>query len=309
MKKLTVAICTYNGAKRVPALVLALNEETCSIPFEILIVDNNSNDDTEGAVKSLGDRISADLRFVKEQQQGIAFARNRAIEESIQNDFLLFIDDDELPSKGMLNAAITSLQFEGAECVGGRIFADLGNRTPPLWLTKDLLAFYGEIDYGNEPFWIKDRTTPVWSGLVAYRTELFINNPNLRFDHRYNRKGTAIGGGEDSILFRELLERKVRIRYQPNMKVDHLIPAWKIRRRYFIKLHFVAGKKYGQYEIQPAENAFFGVPPFLIRQFLLQFVRSTIALLGRKHGYVRQIMNASHSLGAILGMYITRKNK
>ena len=145
-----------------------------------------------------------------ETQQGIPFARNRAIRESLAHDFLLFIDDDELPSVRMLESAVYSLDNEKAECVGGKISIDFDSHSRPAWLSDDLLPFYGEINYAANAFWIVDRSTPIWSGIVAYRTALFADNPELRFDHRYNRKGKGIGGGEDSIMFQQLLKRNVK---------------------------------------------------------------------------------------------------
>ena len=50
---LTVAICTFNGAQRVPKVLerLKLQSTSLQIPWEILVVDNNSDDDTEEVIK------------------------------------------------------------------------------------------------------------------------------------------------------------------------------------------------------------------------------------------------------------------
>ena len=309
MKKLTVAICSYNGAERLPELVQALRVQPCPIPFEILIVDNNSTDTTQTVVDKLAGTQGASVRSVIETEQGIPFARNRAIAESLCHDFLLFIDVDEMPSPRTLAAAVHSLDVEGAECVGGKIAINFGSFHRPGWLTDDLLPFYGEIDYGKDPFWIVDRSTPVWSGIVAYRTALFIENPELRFDHRYNRRGKGIGGGSDGIMFQELLKRNVRIRYQPDMAVDHFIEDWKMKRIYFLKLHFIAGRKYGQFQMDDYDHTWLGVPPFMLRQLLQQIGKTLNLLLLRKPGTVRQAMNASHALGSIWGKFLARNER
>ena len=120
MNSLTVAVCTYNRAHRLPKLVRALRQQECPIPFEILIVDNNSTDGTQAVLEQLSLEDGHPLRFVKETQQGIVFARNRALEESLSSTYMAFLDDDELPLPGMLKAAIDALEREGADCVGGR---------------------------------------------------------------------------------------------------------------------------------------------------------------------------------------------
>jgi len=306
MKKLTIAICSYNRAERLPRLIQALRCQPCPIPFEILVIDNNSTDHTQAVIAELANAEGAPVRSVIETKQGIPFARNRAITESLAHDYLLFIDDDELPSERMLEAAVYSLDVESAECVGGKISINFGSYTRPAWLSNDLLAFYGEINYGADTFWITDRSTPIWSGIVAYKTALFANNPELRFDHRYNRKGKGIGGGSDGIMFQELLKRKVKICYQPNMAVDHFIEDWKMRRSYFLKLHFIAGRKYGQFQMDDYDRTILGIPPFMFLQLIQKTGKTLNMFLHKEPDILREAMNASHSLGSIWGKFLAR---
>lgn len=308
MKKLTIAICSYNRADRLPGLINALRSLHCPVPFEILIVDNNSTDQTQVVIKGLADEGGAPVRTVIEAEQGIPFARNRAITESLKSDFLLFIDDDELPSKQMLDRAIYALETEGAECVGGKIDIDFSEHDRPSWLSDDLLPFFGKIDYGTEPFWITTDSTPIWSGIVAYKTVLFFNNLELRFDYRYNRKGKGIGGGSDAILFNELLRRKVQMRYQPEMSVNHFIEEWKLKRSYFLKLHFISGRKCGQFEMKHYSRELFGVPPFLVTELFRQLAKTASIYIQKKPGLIRQAMNTSYTLGNIWGKFLSRSS-
>ncbi len=305
-KQLTIAICTYNRAERLPGLIQELRALSCPVPFEILIVDNNSSDATQSVVEQLINREGAPTRTVVETEQGIPFARNRAITESLKSDFLLFIDDDELPSKQMLDRAIYALDVEEAACVGGKIDINFSEYSRPHWLSDDLLPFFGKIDYGTEPFWITDHSTPIWSGIVAYRTSLFSNNPELRFDCRYNREGSGIGGGSDGILFKALLRRKVKIRYQPKMAVDHFIEHWKLKRSYFLKLHFIAGRKSGQFQMERYSRELLGIPPFLFTEFFRQLKRTGGLYIRKQPGVIRQAMNAAFTLGNIWGKFIGR---
>lgn len=302
-----VAICSYNRAERLPALIQALRAQPCPIPFEILVIDNNSTDNTQAVITELANTEGTPVRSVVEKHQGIPFARNRAISESLNDDFLLFIDDDELPSERMLETAVYSLDIDRAECVGGKISINFESYHRPTWLNDELLAFYGAINYGTDAFWIIDRSTPVWSGIVAYRTALFSDNPELRFDHRYNRKGKGIGGGSDGIMFQQLLKRQVKIRYQPDMAVDHFIEDWKIRRSYFLKLHFIAGRKYGQYQMDDFQRTILGIPPFMFPQLLQKTGQTLSMYLHRQPGVLREAMNVAHSLGSIWGKFLARK--
>lgn len=308
---LTAAFCTYNRAARLPALVAALRAQQCPVPFDILVVDNNSSDDTAVVLERLVQEPGAPLRYVHEPEQGIPYARNRAIEECLARgaDYMLFMDDDELPAPGLLAAAVDALEREEAECAGGRVEVVFAPGARPAWLSDELLGFLAEIDHGREAFWIKDRSTPLWTANIAYRMEIFHRDPSLRFDHRYNRRGQAIGGGEDGILFRGMLERGLRIRYRPDMVVRHYVDDWRLKRGYFLRLHFIAGRKYGQFETGDYRRDLLGVPPFMVGNAVRQWLRTAAMLLGRRPGVLRQAMNGTHALGMIWGRILRARGR
>ena len=99
---LTVAFCTFNRAERLSDLVTALRRQFCSIPFEILAITNNCTDNTMDILKFLSKKPGPCIRIVNEGLQGIVPSRNRAIKESAKSDYLIFIDDDELPERRQL---------------------------------------------------------------------------------------------------------------------------------------------------------------------------------------------------------------
>jgi len=69
---MTVAVCSYNAAEYLETLIRQLETLHCPIPFEILIVDNNSTDDTADVVESLSKSSRVPVRYVIEKQQGTA---------------------------------------------------------------------------------------------------------------------------------------------------------------------------------------------------------------------------------------------
>lgn len=299
--KLTFAFCTYNRADRLENLVAAMRAQDCPIPFEILAVNNNSKDNTLAILENLAARPGVSLRFVTETEQGIVPARNRAIEEALESDILVFMDDDELPQAGLLNAAHDAIVNEGAECVGGRVEVDFTPHGRPTWLEDDLLGFLAEVKHGDTPFWITDDRTPVWTANIAYDMRLFRDHPALRFDKRYNREGSGMGGGEDAILFRTLLARGTKIRYRPDMAVWHFIEPWRLKRSYFLKLHYRAGLRVGRHELPAYPRILFGIPPFLVTQCVQQSLKVLGMYLTGQPGALRQAMNATHAMGCLVG--------
>ncbi len=305
---ITVCICTFNRCDRLKPLVADLRKQTSSIPFDILIINNNSTDQTEEVLQKLTEEDGIiPLRYVTESQQGISYARNRAITECLDTDFMLFIDDDEIPVQGLINAAADALINENADCVGGRIEVCFEEMVRPQWLTDSLMGFLGEHDYGPQALWISDTSKPLWTGNIAYNMAIFKDNPSLRFDLRYNRKGEGIGGGEDVIMFEQLVDRKYRIRYRPEMIVQHYIDNWKIKRSYFFKLHFIAGISQGRYELEEYGKTIFGIPIFLFNQAVKQTLKWLKLGLKSDPEMMRQGMNVTHAFGLIWGCFLNWK--
>lgn len=298
---LTFAFCTYNRAARLEQLVAAMRAQDCPVPFEILAVNNNSQDNTLAVLEALSREPGAALRFVTETQQGIVPARNRAIAESLDSDILVFIDDDELPDPGLTAAVHHAVVVEGAQCVGGRIGIDYTPNQRPVWMTDELQAFLGAVDYGDRSLWVIDDSHPLWSGNIAYDMSLFRDDLALRFDARYNRAGFGVGGGEDAMMFRELLRRGTRIRYRPDMSIRHLVDDWKLDRRYFLRLHYAAGKRYGTHRIEHSGGHLLGMPPWLLRQLLEHTGRWLGLTAGGRSGRFRQAMTIAHTLGMLNG--------
>ncbi len=300
---LTVAICTYNRADWLCETIKSLRKQECPVPFEILVIDNNSKDHTGEVVAELAKRAGAPVRYVLEPRQGIVFARNRAIEECRSCLYMCFIDDDAIPLPGMLKAAVSALENDGADCVGGPVKVRFRGGVRPSWLGKDLLGFLGEVDHGELPFWITDSNHKFWTCNVVYRSSLF--SGDLRFDFRYNREAQDIGGGEDDIMFDNLLSREIRIRYRPDMAVEHYVESRQYGRSYFLRRHYRSGRSVGYWRHSEYSRTFLGVPPFLCAQAARQWAKALkMLLLGQPQSAVlRQAMTGSYALGMIVGRF------
>ena len=202
---------------------------------------------------------------------------------------------------GFIQAAVSALRDDGAECVGGRVHVRFDPVPRPAWLEDNLLGFLAEVDYGASSKWVEDNTTPLWTCNVAYRTMLF--KDGLRFDQRYNRKGKDIGGGEDVMMFQALLDRKTKMQYRPDMVVEHFVEPWRLKRSYFLKLHYVSGFKNGFYEFLRYPRELYGVPLFLFPQ-LARHAFTTLKMYATgQPGALRQAMNMTHAMGLIAGCF------
>ena len=93
--RLTVALCTYNRADFLRQTLAGLARQNFPRDqFEVLVIDNNSRDHTAAVVAEFANTVPAP-RHVLETQQGLDYARNRAISEA-RGDIIIFGDDDIL---------------------------------------------------------------------------------------------------------------------------------------------------------------------------------------------------------------------
>lgn len=292
-----VGFCTYNRSARLPALISALRAQACDEPFDLLVVDNNSADDTAEVLRLLAEAPGVRLHHVRETEQGIVPARNRLLHEAQDYEFLLMMDDDEMPAPGWVQAGLRALRDEGLECVGGRVCVRFEHGRPR-WLGDDLLGFLCEVDHGTEARPITDDSTPIWTANVGYRMALFATG--LRFDMRYSRVGNGLGGGEDVVMFESLLERGHRLGYRPEMVVEHFVEAWRLRRMYFLRLHFTSGVRAGLHATPPSSRQAFGAPLYLYPQALRQGLRA-LGHLASGSSWLRHAMTFTYACGRIVG--------
>lgn len=116
MKKrvdLSVVICCYNSETRLPNTLkcLAAQQGCSEFNWELIVVNNNSSDDTAGTARRLWEMLEVPqpMRIIDEPIPGQAAARRRGVLES-RGEFVLFCDDDNYLSKYYLSVALEVIQ-------------------------------------------------------------------------------------------------------------------------------------------------------------------------------------------------------
>src|SRR5437868_8068594 len=91
---LAVIVATHGRAHLLPRLVAALEAQRDAPPFELIIVDDGSADDTWAILTHLSRRSSVNLRPIRLlRNRGPATARNIGWRSS-SAEFVAFTDDD-----------------------------------------------------------------------------------------------------------------------------------------------------------------------------------------------------------------------
>lgn len=65
-----------------------------AMPFELVVIDNGSQLETQEVVTRLSETSPIAVRFIREETRGVSAARNRGIKEVV-TDYLAFLDDDD----------------------------------------------------------------------------------------------------------------------------------------------------------------------------------------------------------------------
>ena len=93
--KVTVILCTYNRCqilmKALESVAVSVMPE--SVEWEVLVVDNNSNDQTREVAQQICRKHPAHFRYLFEPRQGKSYALNSGIRVG-RGDVLAFMDDD-----------------------------------------------------------------------------------------------------------------------------------------------------------------------------------------------------------------------
>lgn len=232
----TVALITYNGATRLPFVLEKLRSQinTEALNWEILVVDNNSSDDTAKVVQNYQNYwlLPFPLRLVFEPQQGAAYARQRAIKEA-QAPLIGFLDDDNLPVADWVASAYQFAQkHPQAGAYGSQIHGDYEIELPPNF--ERIKAFLAITERGEQPLLYnpKLRFLPPSAGLVVRREAWLQSVPESCV-----LRGRVLGNmltGEDLEALTYIQQTGWEIWYNPGMEIFHKILADRLTREYLI---------------------------------------------------------------------------
>jgi glycosyltransferase involved in cell wall biosynthesis len=120
--QVSVVIPCRNAGPYLGEQLDALTRQHTSLPWEVVVVDNGSTDDTVAIAHSYADRLA--LRVVDCAVPGPSAARNAGA-HAAESDLLLFCDGDDVVGDGWLAALAEAL--EQHECVTGPLDVDTLN--------------------------------------------------------------------------------------------------------------------------------------------------------------------------------------
>ena len=276
--KITAILCTYNRCESLERALRSAVGLTMpqSVEWEVLVVDNNSSDQTRKTVEDFSSRYPGRFRYLFESRPGKSHALNTGIRES-EGDVLAFMDDDVVVQADWLQnltAALRDGQWAGA---GGRIVPDW-HCPPPRWLSPDspraagpLVAFHPMPEAGQT------FAAPIGTNM-AFRREMFEKYGLFRTDLG-PRPGSELRN-EDTEFGERLLAAGERLRYEPSALVYHPVAQNRLKKEYFLAWWLNKGEaNIRQFGIRPGTKyRVAGIPLYLLRRFIKWTVKWMVSI-------------------------------
>lgn len=231
--KVTIAICTYNRGEYLHDTLNDLASQTARPDtFEIVVVNNNSSDGTEFVCDTF-EKTHKEIRFswVKETNQGLSYARNRAAREA-NTSVMIYIDDDVYLPENYVETAINYIENRSSvQCAGGRIWVKFEEDNID-WVPDELMPMFGLHDLGDN-----DRMYP--SGNFPRGGNMMISKNILEafgyFDTQLGRTGNRLLGSEEKAFFERVRRNGVELHYWSGLELTHRIGSNRLEKEYLEK--------------------------------------------------------------------------
>lgn len=232
---ISVIICTYNRDKFLyDALQHVAANKFPYDDYEIVLVNNNSTDNTESeCLRFQKDFPDVQFRYFVETKQGLSHARNRGIDESL-GDILVFLDDDSFVKPDYLHNLQQQMDTHPeAMAFGGKITPRFETGETPKWLCKWTYSWVSAIDKGEEVVPFEGSSYPIGANM-GFRKICLDKCGN--FNTELGRTKKNLMGGEEKDIFNRVKANDMLILYFPDILVEHVIPPQRTTKDYIIKM-------------------------------------------------------------------------
>lgn len=232
---ISVVICTYNRAVYLPEALGSLYNQTISKEqFEVIVVNNNSTDNTEQVCKDfIANHADGLFYYTNETEQGASFARNTGALIA-KGEFLCFMDDDAIAKSDYLAQILAFFNTHpDAGGLGGRIIPRYIPEEPK-WMSHFVSSLVGNFDYSKEVCVFSPNKYPLESNMIIRKSDFDqVKGFNTALP---GVKGTLRIGGEGKEFFLKLKAIGRTIYYHPEVIVDHVVETQKLTPEYMYRV-------------------------------------------------------------------------
>ena len=234
--KISVAICTWNRSRLLKQTLesIAATNRSSIDSWELIVVDNNSTDNTREVVTGFSDRLP--IIYVQETEQGLSASRNRAI-ESVTGDLIVWTDNDVIVDANWLRAYQSAANRYPDSAFFGGVIRPVFESPCPAWLEETwqkCKGVYAVRDLGKKEFEFQPNQFP-YGANFAVRANV---QRQFRFDTSIGRVSGGLVGEEEIEMLRRVTAAGHVGTWIPSAKLQHFIPNDRVTpeyvRNYFI---------------------------------------------------------------------------
>lgn len=232
---LSIIICSYNRASYISDALTSLYGQSSGLDdFEVIIVDNNSTDNTKEVYTFWRQsNTNGQFSFISETKQGASFARNTGAAIA-KGEWVCFMDDDAVATTDYVKNIIKHIQDQPFIVgFGGRIIPKY-IPAEPKWMSYYVSSLVGNFDYAPTACAFENGKYPLESNMIVKKSVydqiggFNVNLPGV--------VGTLRIGGEGKELFYKIIALGHTIYYDPSICVHHVVEVKKLTSEYMYRV-------------------------------------------------------------------------
>ena len=179
-EKISIYIPVFNAEKTIKQSINSIKEQSINVN-EIIVIDDNSNDNTKEIIKKF-----SDIKIItNKNNMGLGYSRNLGMNES-KNDIVGAIDADVVLDKYWLETLLKNLGKNNIVMCGGKMIERIDNRFNS-WRAKYYSQNWGDNNLENPPFLYGCNTIQLksaWLKVNGYDEKLKTNGEDISFTNK-----------------------------------------------------------------------------------------------------------------------------
>lgn len=277
--ELSVILCTCNRSHLLHHILKDFEKQVFPkgvFPWELVIVDNNSTDETKDLVQYWIAKRHLPIQYIFESQQGKSYALNTGVKIS-KAHLLAFTDDDVVLDSHWLSSIYKAAKTYPHNCFGGKILPILQG-TLPDWLNENgpSVMLGGPLVKHDRGEFVKEYDENMYVPVLAnmfLRKEVFETYGFFNLDLGPGSRGGVRSGDDSEFMFR-IKKAGEPILYYPEAVVYHPAPSSRLRKSYFRSYFWSSGRASARwFDVLPGTVKYFNVPRYLLRMAAGDFLR------------------------------------
>lgn len=309
--KLDVVVPTYNRSHLLRRTLSSLLKAAIPEGLEVtvLVIDNNSKDDTEQVVREVQAGTERRIVYVKETRQGLSHARNAGIKAGT-GDLIGCIDDDEEIDDQWYTVIAREFADEATQFIGGPYLPNCPVPMPA-WLPPGYNGVIGVIEPKPRTRFAPPFPGNLQGGNAVLRRTVF-DRIGL-YSVKLGRSGKGLLSEEDAELYRRILKADLYGVHVPDLIIYHYIPEERLTRSYHRRWCYWRAVSQGvaDEDLKEPVAYIFGVPRYRIGKAfsgLISWPRHFFSRNGRGRAFAGELA-IWDLLGFVYGKHFVRLDK